>query len=205
MDSTLLLNADAMPINLLPLSSMGWEDAIKGLWMGDTEVLHYYEEWSVHSPSITMRVPAVVILKQQVHVKRNLRVSGGGPDRGLVFLRDGYQCQYCEKIFGENQLTLDHVIPRKFGGTTRWENVSSCCSACNGKRGHDVRIQPKNKPFRPSYSYLIKQMKKFTITLPHETWNYYLGWDENKINLVDPRTNKSPALINENFDFEAAD
>jgi len=202
MDSTLLLNADAMPINLLPLSSVSWEDAIKGLFVGNTEVLHYYDDWDVHSPSITMAVPAVVILKEQVQVKRHMRLSTDGPSSNLVFLRDGYQCQYCEKVFPRSQLTLDHVLPRKFGGRTRWDNVSSACNFCNGKRGHDIRIQPKTAPYRPTYHQLVKMMKKFPIYLPSPFWNYYLGWDEKLVNIVDPRSGKPIRHLNENLEFK---
>jgi hypothetical protein len=36
------------------------------------------------------------------------------------------------------------------------------------------------------------------VSLPHESWNYYLGWDEDKIRLVDPRTGK---IVNDNVEF----
>jgi 5-methylcytosine-specific restriction endonuclease McrA len=191
MDSTLLLNADAMPINLLPLSSVVWEEAIKSIWVGDAEALHHYEEWSVHSPSVTLQVPSVIILKQQVQVKRNLRLSMAGPTSSLVYLRDGYQCQYCREVFPQSQLTMDHVLPRKFGGRTRWDNIASACGPCNCKRGHDVSVRPMTQPYRPTYSHLVKMMKKFPIIIPHLTWNYYLGWDENRVKLVDPQSGRT--------------
>jgi 5-methylcytosine-specific restriction endonuclease McrA len=201
MDATLLLNADAMPINLLPLSAISWEEAIKGMYLGTAEVLHYYEDWEVHSPSVSMQVPAVVILKEQVHVKRNLRLANTGPKSSLVFLRDGFQCQYCRELFPRHQLTMDHVLPRKFGGTTRWDNISTACYICNGRRGHDVRIQPIMAPYRPTYSQLVKMMKKFPIRIPHPTWNYYLGWDESRLMYVDPR-NRKPSTPDDTIYYE---
>ena len=194
MDSTLVLNADGTPTNLIPLSSISWEDAIKSLWLGNAEGLHYYEDWSVRSPSVIMRVPAVIILKEQVHVRRNLRLSGGGPNSDLIFLRDGYQCQYCEKTFSRSELTLDHVLPKKFGGKTKWDNVCACCQDCNGSRGHNVKIQPKTQPYRPTYQQLVKMMRKFPITIPDDSWNYYLGWDTELVNVVDPQTGRARFL-----------
>ena len=200
MHSTLQLNADGMPVNLLPLSTMGWEDAIKNIWMENVDVLHYYEEWFVHSPSITMQVPAVIILKEQVHVKRRLSVAG--LSNSLVFLRDGYECQYCNTVFPKKQLTMDHVLPKKYGGRTKWENVASACGKCNGMRGHNQKIQPKTKPFRPDYGHLVKMMRKFNIVIPHATWNYYMGWHDDKVRVIDPRSGKAPDHIHDDLSFE---
>ena len=187
MDSTLLLNADGMPVNLLPLSSVTWEDAVKSMYTGDSEVLHYHD-WAVHSPSVTIQVPSVLILKEQIKVKRNLRLSTTGPSANLIFLRDEFTCQYCCEVFPRKQLTMDHVLPKKYGGRTRWENVTSACATCNGRRGHDMRIQPKKHPWRPTFNELIKTMKKFPIFMADISWNYYLGWKEELVTIVDPRS-----------------
>ena len=40
--------------------------------------------------------------------------------RRNVFLRDGYRCQYCSKLFRTSELSLDHVEPRCFGGQLTW-------------------------------------------------------------------------------------
>lgn len=184
---TLLLNADARPLSILPLSSISWQDAIKSLWIGSVSVLHAYDDWLVHSPSVTLAVPAVVILKRQVAVRFEQRFAGSGPSSTLVFLRDRYQCQYCRETFPKNQLTMDHVLPRKFGGRSRWDNLASCCSLCNSRRGCDVRIRPMTMPFRPSYQHLIKMLRTLPITIPHPAWSYYLGWEAARMHLVDPR------------------
>jgi 5-methylcytosine-specific restriction endonuclease McrA len=184
---TLLLNADARPLSLLPLSSVSWQDAIKSLWIGSVAVLHSYDDWLVHSPSVTMAVPAVVMLKQQVAVRFEQRFARSGPSSTLVFLRDRYQCQYCRQFFPRAQLTMDHVVPRKFGGRSRWDNIATACSPCNAKRGHDTRVQPMHKPRRPSYGHLIKMLQSLTITIPHPTWTYYLGWEAERMRLIDPR------------------
>ena len=201
MDATLLLNADGMPVNLLPLSSMSWQEAIKSLWVGTTEVLHYYENWVVHSPSMTLEVPAVCILKEQVKVKRNMRLNEHSASANLLFLRDGFQCQYCRGYFHRSQLTLDHVLPKKFGGRSTYTNLTSACSTCNGKRGHDVRIQPANPPYRPTYEQLVKKMRQFPINVPHHSWNWFLGWDSSLVNVFDPLGDNAPAHLNENLVF----
>lgn len=183
---TLMLNADGTPLSILPISAYGWQDAMKFAWPGDAEPLHLYENWVVRSPSIEVQVPAVMMLRQQVPSQRVQSISAN-PEREMIFLRDNYTCQYCGKVFGARSLTLDHVLPRKYGGKTEWENLSSACEPCNGKRGHDVRIQPRMKPFRPTYYQLLKNAKKRPLTVPHESWTWFLDWPETLVTVVTPR------------------
>lgn len=42
-------------------------------------------------------------------------------------------CQYCGKR--DEVMNLDHVIPRKLGGTSTWENLVLSCLKCNSKKG----------------------------------------------------------------------
>ena len=199
MKPVLLLNADATPVSFLPISSITWQDAIKFIFVGSAEPLHTYDDWIVRSPSTIMKVPSVIILKKQVRAIRTwVARDAGGPQRHLVFLRDNYFCQYCNEQFPRKLLTLDHVIPRYHGGRTTWNNVTTCCSVCNSRRGHDMRIQPNTKPFRPTYSDLIKNMRKFPVSLPSLEWNWYVGWSPDKIRLVNPKSKK---VMNENIDF----
>ena len=41
-------------------------------------------------------------------------------------------CQYCGI---QKQLTLDHVIPKSWGGQHSWDNVVTACSPCNTSKG----------------------------------------------------------------------
>lgn len=86
---------------------------------------------SVGLVSRRVRIPTVILLTmydQQPH--RLVRFS-----RIRVLARDRYTCQYCGKTFPRRELNLDHVIPRRYGGTTTWDNVVCCCKACNRKKG----------------------------------------------------------------------
>jgi len=195
----LLLNANAQPLSFLPISSISWQQAVKLLYLDAASALHDYDDWEVHSPSISMAVPAVLILRKHVHNLRDwVARDAVGPQKPLVFLRDMFTCQYCDQPFARSQLTIDHVLPRKFGGRTRWDNVATCCIRCNCVRGCDTRIQPRRQPFRPTYGLLLKNMRRFPLSIPHVSWNYYLGWGEDKVRLIDPRNGR---ILNDNFDF----
>jgi 5-methylcytosine-specific restriction endonuclease McrA len=46
-----------------------------------------------------------------------------------VFMRDGRQCRYCGS--DEEPLHIDHIIPRKAGGTHDLDNLQVLCKSCN--------------------------------------------------------------------------
>lgn len=189
----LLLNADAQPISFLPLSSVSWQEAIHLVYLDRADALHFYEDWFVHSPSVTMQVPSVMMLRKQV---RNVRhwMARDHIQKELVFLRDMFVCQYCHEQFPRSRLTIDHVIPRVLGGRTKWDNVTTSCSECNCNRGCDVTVQPRLKPFRPTYSLLLRNMRQFPIAVPSEEWNFYLQWDPDKVRIT-------PRVKHNGFDF----
>ena len=51
--------------------------------------------------------------------------------RKQIFLRDDYRCVYCDTVFPDHDLTLDHVQPRVKGGDHSDGNLVTCCKACN--------------------------------------------------------------------------
>jgi 5-methylcytosine-specific restriction endonuclease McrA len=191
MHDVLLLNADARPVSFLPLSAENWQNAMIRLYKKEAEVLHEYENWDIHSPGKIWKVPSVIILKQQVKKMRSWVARDESAQKNLVFLRDMFVCQYCNQQFPRKTLTLDHVKPRFHGGRTKWTNLVSACSSCNTKKGHDLSVKPLKLPEKPTYGDLIKNMKKFPITIPHKSWNYYLGWNEELIRLINPKTVKT--------------
>jgi 5-methylcytosine-specific restriction endonuclease McrA len=45
------------------------------------------------------------------------------------------QCVYCGNTHEINELTLDHVIPKRFGGEDLTSNLVPACRACNQGKG----------------------------------------------------------------------
>jgi 5-methylcytosine-specific restriction endonuclease McrA len=177
-DDVLVLNLDGSPVNVLPLSTMGWRDAIKNIYASKIEPIAFYDDWIVRSPSTEMRVPSIVMSKEYVKPGRDMKFS-----RSNVFLRDNHICQYCGHRFGYDDLTLDHVIPRKDGGGTKWENIVSSCGPCNAKKGHQHHMKPRIKPYRPSYFEMADKARSRSITIRHPSWKDYLNWPEDKIRI----------------------
>lgn len=181
MSHTLVLNADWTPLGLLPVSVMNWQDAVKAIYLGTVRSHHEYENWTVHSPSRTFSVPSVVITTRYIKVRRSVAFT---PE--LVFLRDGFQCQYCGGKFRSGDLTVDHVVPKSKGGPRNFQNLVAACSPCNSKRGNNVSIKPKRAPYRPSYHELVGIAQRLPLTIPHESWVAYIGWDESKLTISSP-------------------
>ena len=117
--STLVLAPDYQPVTFLPLSTVGWETAVKLHFLDKVNVIEWYEDWTIHSAKMEMKVPAVVV------VKSNFKRRRLGPMRFTkhnLYLRDLFTCQYCLETFPTSELTIDHVVPYSKGGKTSWEN-----------------------------------------------------------------------------------
>lgn len=52
-------------------------------------------------------------------------------------IKDGnkIRCPKCSKLFDFGQITMDHVIPYKYGGRTEIGNAQFMCSNCNSSKG----------------------------------------------------------------------
>lgn len=55
--------------------------------------------------------------------------------RKNLFKRDRYRCQFCGCKPRPDESTIDHVVPRKQGGISCFENCVLACLRCNLKKG----------------------------------------------------------------------
>lgn len=168
MSDTLLLNKDAQPVNMIPLSTVSWQDAIRFICLDRVQVLEWYDDWVVKSPSWETRVPAVIIIKDFVRQKLYPRFS-----KYNVTLRDKFTCQYCEQPVGLQSVTMDHVIPQSRGGKTVWDNIVASCYDCNQKKGNRL-IKPVKEPYKPTYYELVAIRKTMPYDIRHPSWVDYL-------------------------------
>jgi len=95
-----------------------------------------------------------------------------------LFLRDRFSCQYCGI---QKDLTFDHVIPRRLGGRTTWENVATACSPCNLRKGgrtpRQAGMRLREQPIRPTTWHLQDHGRAFPPNYLHESWRDWLYWD----------------------------
>lgn len=168
----LVLNADYRPLSYYPLSLWSWQDAIKAVFLDRVNIVAEYDQ-RVSSPSFSMNLPSVVSLKQFIRPQRVPAFT-----RFNVFLRDHFECQYCG---AREDLTFDHVVPRRCGGATTWDNVVAACSPCNLRKGgllpSEARMWPRQKPFQPTVADLNRIGRGFPPNFLHESWLDFLYWD----------------------------
>ena len=168
----LVLNADYRPLSYYPLSLWCWQDAVKAAFMDRVDIVAEYDDY-VHSPSTRIRIPSVVVLKDYVKPQKRVAFT-----RFNLFLRDGFQCQYCGS---RGDLTFDHIVPRANGGVTSWENVVAACSKCNLKKGANSLRRAGMKLFRParqpSSEELRNSGRQFPPNYLHDSWMDFLYWD----------------------------
>lgn len=168
----LVLNADFTPLSYYPLSIWPWQTAIKAVFLERVDIIAHYQR-EIHSPSFQMQLPSVIALRQYVKPSEFPAFT-----RFNVFLRDRFSCQYCGS---PNNLTFDHVNPRRLGGRTSWENIVAACSPCNLRKGGRTPKQAHMPllipPIRPTSWQLQERGRAFPPNYLHETWRDWLYWD----------------------------
>lgn len=113
----------------------------------------------VRTPHFRLMLPQVIVLTRYQRVPpRTVRFN-----RRNIFMRDHYTCQYCNAQPGEDDLTIDHVMPRSRGGRTTWENVVLACTRCNTRKGNrlpdECGMHPIRPPKKPSWIATLHNVK----------------------------------------------
>ncbi len=162
----LVLNLNYVPINVCTVRR-----AIILLGKGKAELL---ENHPGGLRTITAVVDAPSIIRLVYLVKRPFlprKLS-----KKEIFLRDRFTCQYCGKK--SQDLTLDHVIPRRQHGPHSWNNVVAACTRCNlrkaGRTPAEASMVLVREPKVPDPNpYLILQSR---IIL--DEWRPYVPWTD---------------------------
>lgn len=125
-----------------------WHESVTAVLTKKANVLEEYDS-VIRSPSLTLRTPAVVVLRKHLsRMKNDVKFS-----RRNVYARDGHECQFCGREFAARELTYDHVLPRCRGGRTTWENIVTSCKKCNGRKGNrtpqEASMRLLSQPVKP--------------------------------------------------------
>jgi 5-methylcytosine-specific restriction endonuclease McrA len=156
--------------NYEPLSVCSVRRALLLIFGGKAHPVEMRTE-AVRSVSSAFTVPSVVRLVRYIHAPvRRVVLS-----KRNILKRDNYQCQYCGS--SSDRLTLDHVVPRKSGGQSTWENLVCACVTCNNKKGENrpeqVGLQLRTRPKRPNNISFIRNF----IGVSDHRWKPYLFID----------------------------
>lgn len=140
MEKVLVLNADYSPLNVTTLHR-----GFNLVFTGKAEIVKSSDNLIVTDKKSYERPVIIRLLNYVRYVYRRLRVN-----RHKIYKRDGHKCVYCGN---SKQLTIDHLIPKSKGGKNTWENLVTCCSRCNVKKGdktiEQAGLKLLKKPYEP--------------------------------------------------------
>lgn len=160
----LVLNLNYVPVNVCTVRR-----AIVLVVKGKAELLENHRG-ELHTVTEVIEAPSIIRLAYMVKrpfLPRKL-------SKKEVLLRDRFTCQYCGKKVQD--LTLDHVIPRRQNGAHTWENVVAACNRCNlykaGRTPAEAKMRLNRTPRAPDPNpYLILQNRVIL-----EEWKLYIPW-----------------------------
>jgi 5-methylcytosine-specific restriction endonuclease McrA len=169
MEQVLLLNATFEPLKVID-----WKRAIRLLTLEKVEVLEEYDR-EIHSVTFAVKLPAVLRLLRYIRYrKKDIKFS-----RANIYARDNFHCQYCGHGFESQDLTFDHVIPKRYGGKTEWSNIVTSCYRCNRAKGgkglREAGLKLRKKPVKPDWvPFLMITIRARNVP---GSWRDYLYWN----------------------------
>ena len=154
--------------NFEPLSVCGVKRAVILMYMGKAEIIESVDGYVLRSETQIIPVPSIVRLDYYVKVPgKRIMLT-----RKNILKRDGGRCQYCGSKDG--MMTVDHIVPKIYGGKDTWENLVCSCADCNNKKGHQLPEQAGlrliRKPRKPNNITFIQQF----IGIKDHRWKRYL-------------------------------
>lgn len=157
--------------NYEPLSVCTVKRAVVLTFLGKADIVESCDGKKIRSPSTVFPLPSVVRLGFYVRVPgKRIMLS-----RKNILKRDGHRCQYCGTTNGP--LTVDHVLPKIYGGNDSWENLVCACTKCNSIKGdktpEQAGLKLLRKPRKPNHITFIQQF----IGISDQRWRRYLFLD----------------------------
>ncbi len=157
--------------NYEPLSVCTVKRAVVMLFLGKVELVEKYDGYRLHSVTLVVPVPSVVRLGFYVKFPQKKILL----TRKNIVKRDRHTCQYCGE--SHTQMTVDHVIPKIYGGTDSWENLVCACIECNNIKGNrtpeQAGLKLLRKPKKPNHITFIRQF----VGIVDDKWRRYLFLD----------------------------
>ncbi len=153
--------------NYEPLSVCNVKRAIILVYLGKAEIIEQDSvrlkaaAWSIHMPLVVRLFLYVSVPHKKVILSRK-----------NIIKRDNHQCQYCGSRLGP--MTVDHIVPKKMGGTESWENLVCACVTCNNKKGNrtpeQAGIRLMRIPSKPTHLMFIQHF----VGIRSDKWKPYL-------------------------------
>lgn len=83
-----------------------------------------------------------------------------GSDYRKIFLskypQDEFACAGCKSVFPKSQIQVDHIIPKKHGGSNAITNLQPMCGPCNNSKRTKINTLSANY----SGAALVREIKR---------------------------------------------
>ena len=163
---TLILNRNWQPVNVATVARalvLLWNESARVVDPADYQ-LYTWEDWAKLRPGdgedhiqavrFKLRVPEVVALTDY----DRLPVTHVTFSRRNIFKRDHYACQYCGAQPGSEELTIDHVVPRRkavcrAGRTACWRAWPATSGRPTARRSRRGCTCGRSRSVRPGSRY----------------------------------------------------
>jgi 5-methylcytosine-specific restriction endonuclease McrA len=165
-EPVLVLNANFEPLNVCQTRR-----AITLVLLGKASLV-LNGRGVIHTVRRAYPRPSVIRLERMIRRPRpQVKLN-----RREIFRRDNYTCQYCGKT--SHRLTVDHIVPRRLGGESTWENLVTACPICNHKKGGRTLQQARMRLLRPPQAPPSSAKYRFAHLLDrNREWEPFLdGW-----------------------------
>ena len=145
----------------MPKDWVSYEDAVcyyakhKVLWDVGATIKTFYGGINAYGEQSSIDISSIVGVTGPLFGDKFLnRVNNQFTVREILYARDRNVCAYCGDLFGDRELTIDHIIPRSKGGRHFWNNTVSACKPCNSAKGcktpEEARMPLLYVPYAPS-------------------------------------------------------
>ncbi len=165
----MLLNRQVLVLNQAyePISVCSAKRALVLVFLGKAEIVEK-SSYQIRTVTKYFIVPSVVRVFLYVHVPPKKIIL----TKKNILKRDRYICQYCGT--GNRRMTVDHVIPRAYGGTDTWDNLVCACTKCNNIKGNrppdKAGMKLLRKPRQPNHLTFIHHF----VGIYDRCWKPYL-------------------------------
>jgi len=158
----LVLNADYRALSVCSVYK-----AFLLTYLKKAETVNTLKGKYIRTISQSFEVPSVIRLNSYINIPyKSVMLT-----RNNIFKRDGYKCVYCSH---EDNLTIDHVLPRSKGGSSTWSNLVTACKSCNSRKGNslpeEAGMNLPYQPYRPSFIVFIREFSGIS----DDSWLPYL-------------------------------
>lgn len=153
---TLVLNKGWQGINAKPVrEALG--DVLSeraNILHPDEYTQHNWESWTgipvgidepaLCTPRSRIKIPEIIILKDYNKVRhRRVKFS-----RRNLWKRDNFCCQFCGHRPRNDEITMDHVVPKSRGGKSSFKNCVLACIECNKRKDNRTPEEAGMRLFR---------------------------------------------------------